>query len=160
MAVIVTRMAVSASCFRASAQSHNVVLYRFINLALTRRYSARVILHVYCICRHDNDQAWSTNGFDHTLIYIMLWYTGDCKIIWNRATVFNDFSSSKLVQKSVENRWASPNYFVISSTCSAVPVQMECVLYSRTDAMMTTLFICVYMHVLYMCKSSKVFPVL
>ncbi len=30
--------------------------------------------------------------------------------------VFNDFSSkNKLVQKSVENRWASPNYFAIGS---------------------------------------------
>ncbi len=47
--------------------------------------------------------------------------TGDCKIIGNRATVFNDFSSSKLVQKlvqkSVENSWASPNYFAIPSIC-------------------------------------------
>jgi hypothetical protein len=44
--------------------------------------------------------------------------TGDCKIIGNRATVLNDssngferFFSSKLVQKSVENRCSIPNYF-------------------------------------------------
>ncbi len=42
-------------------------------------------------------------------------HTGDCKILGNRATVFNDFSSSKLVQNSGENRWACPNSFAIPS---------------------------------------------
>ncbi len=42
--------------------------------------------------------------------------TGDCKIIGNRAKVFNHFSGSKLVRKSVENCWACPNYFAIGSS--------------------------------------------
>jgi hypothetical protein len=43
--------------------------------------------------------------------------------IWNFLNGFQQFSSSKLVQKSVENRWASPNYFSIRST--AVPIIFE-----------------------------------
>ncbi len=41
--------------------------------------------------------------------------TEDCKIIGNRAMVFNDFSSSKLVQNFVENSWVCPKYFAIGS---------------------------------------------
>ncbi len=45
--------------------------------------------------------------------------TGDCKIIGNQGLLsngFQRFSSSTLVQKSVENFWACPNYFAIGST--------------------------------------------
>jgi hypothetical protein len=35
---------------------------------------------------------------------------------WDSPDSFQLFSSSKLVQKSVENRWANTNYFAISST--------------------------------------------
>jgi hypothetical protein len=35
------------------------------------------------------------------------------------STVFNGSLGSKLVEKSVENRWASPNYFAIGSTVTS-----------------------------------------
>jgi hypothetical protein len=77
----------------------------------------------------------------YTCAYNMKLYTyyttGDCKIIGNRATVFNDFSSSKLVQKSVENRWAVCNCYVTDVTgkigAKRVALLIPCKLFTRAN---------------------------
>ncbi len=60
-------------------------------------------------------------------IYVLIFFNRDTFCTywglqnnWESCNGFQQFSRSKFVQKSVENRFSSPNYFAIGSTCTCI----------------------------------------
>ncbi len=65
---------------------------------------------------------------------------------WDFLSGFQQFSSSKLVLKSVEKRWASPKYFAIGSTCAhnRSVIKKESLLDFQFTNNCTYIYVCIY----------------
>ncbi len=107
---------------------HTYMICAYMNAVATWEWTST---HTYMICArmwswwpHENERARGKYAYIHdmcTYVIVMATWKWMCKSYcplknnWDSHNGFQRFSSRTLAQKSVENRWASPNYFAIGS---------------------------------------------